>query len=65
MVGFYFQIESLRRLYLLKQTMIANAQTVLLAIFGFVFFHETFNLATCVGIALVVVGVAVAGFSKD
>ena len=65
MVGFYFQIESLRRLYLLKQTMIANAQTVILAFFGFAFFHETFTATACLGIALVLVGVGLAALAKD
>lgn len=65
MIGFYFQIESLRRLFVLKQTMIANVQTVTLTLFGLVFMHEPFKWTTFLGVALVVVGVALAGFAKE
>ena len=65
MIGFYFQTESLRRLFVLKQTMIANAQTITLTLAGLIFFHEKFTWTIAVGAILVTVGVAVAGMEHD
>ncbi len=65
MFGFIFQIESLRRLFVLKQTMIANAQTIALAALGVFCFHEPFTEMIGIGVALVAVGVALAGLAKN
>ena len=65
MIGFYFQIESLRRLFVLKQTLVANAQTLLLAILGLVWFHESFTWTVGLGLVLVLVGVWLAGAEKQ
>ena len=65
MIGFYFQTESLRRLFVLKQTMVANAQTITLTLAGLLFFHEKFTWTIAVGAILVAVGVAVAGMEHD
>ena len=65
MIGFVFQIESLRRLFVLKQTMIANAQTIALALLGIFCFHEPFTQTIGIGIALVAAGVALAGLAKN
>ncbi|MCF0202286.1 MAG: hypothetical protein HUK08_02880 [Bacteroidaceae bacterium] len=65
MTGFYFQIEGLRRLFVLKQTMLANAQAIALTLTGFVFYHETCTWTIGLGVVLVAVGVAVAGLDRD
>lgn len=64
MIGFYLQIESLRRLYVLKQTLIASAQAAALCLVGVTLFGEPFGILTGVGVALVLAGVIVSGFSK-
>lgn len=64
MIGFWFQIEGLRRLFVLKQTMIANAQTITLVLFGFLFFHEPFTWTIGIGAIMVALGVAIAGMDK-
>ncbi len=64
MVGFFFQIEGLRRVYLLKSTLLATAQTATLCLIGVVAFGEPFSWAIGLGLALVVAGVALAGASK-
>ncbi|MBR4751589.1 MAG: DMT family transporter [Thermoguttaceae bacterium] len=64
MCGFYLQIESLRRLYVLKQTLIASAQAAALCLVGVLLFGETFGILTALGVALVLAGVIVSGFSK-
>ena len=64
MCGFFLQIESLRRLFVLKQTLIASAQTAALCMVGVALFGETFGILTALGVALVLAGVIVSGFSK-
>ena len=64
MLGFFFQIEGLRRLYVLKQTLVATAQTATLCLLGIFLFGEPFGWTTGLGIALVIAGVVVSGFSK-
>lgn len=64
MTGFYFQIESLRRLYASKASLVAASQTLVLSILGIVFFAEPLNAAVVCGLILVALGVALAGFSK-
>ena len=65
MLGFVFQIESLRRLFVLKQTLIASAQTVVLTLVGVFCFNESMSLTTGIGVALVAAGAIVAGISKN
>lgn len=65
MIGFFFQIEGLRRLFVLKQTMVANAQTISLTLVGVVFFREKFTLIVALGVAMVAAGVAIAGLEKQ
>jgi len=64
MIGFFFQIEGLRRVYLLKSTLLATAQTATLCLIGVVAFGEPFSWAIGLGLTLVVAGVALAGASK-
>ncbi len=64
MFGFFLQIESLRRLYVLKQALVASAQTAALCLVGIALFGETFGILTALGVALVLAGVIVSGFSK-
>lgn len=64
MFGFLFQIESLRRLFVLKQNLMASCQTILLCVLGVLMFGEPFGLVTALGIALVVASVGISGMSK-
>lgn len=64
MAAFALQIESLRRLYILKQALIATAQTAALCLVGVFVFGEAFGILTALGIALVLAGVIVSSFSK-
>lgn len=64
MFGFFCQIESLRRLYVLKQTLVATMQTATLCLLGVVMFGEAFGLVTGIGLALVLAGVVISGMSK-
>lgn len=64
MIGFYFQIEGVRRLYASKSTLVAASQTLVLSAFGIAFFDEPLNAAVVGGLILVAVGVGLAGFSK-
>lgn len=64
MFGFFFQIESIRRLFVLKQALVATAQTATLCLLGVTMFGEAFGLVTAVGLALVLAGVVISGFSK-
>ena len=63
-IGFYFQIESLRRLYLLKQSLVATAQTGALCLAGIFFFHESFGVMAVVGLILLAAGVFISTLSK-
>ena len=65
MIGFYFQIESLRRLFVLKQTIVANVQTLLLALLGIFVYHEAFTWVVALGFVLVLVAVWLAGSEKQ
>jgi drug/metabolite transporter (DMT)-like permease len=64
MIGFYFQIEGVRRIYASKSTLVAASQTIVLSALGIAFFGEPLNAAVVAGLTLVAVGVALAGFSK-
>lgn len=64
MIGFYFQIEGVRRLYASKSTLVAASQTIVLSALGIAFFGEPLNAAVVAGLTLVAVGVGLAGFSK-
>lgn len=64
MIGFYFQIESLRRLFVLKQTMIANVQTIALTLLGIVLYHEAFTWTIGLGVILVGAGVTLASLKN-
>ncbi len=64
MIGFYFQIEGVRRIYASKSTLVAASQTLVLSVLGIAFFGEPLNAAVVAGLTLVAVGVALAGFSK-
>lgn len=63
-VGFYFQIESLRRLYVLKQALIASVQTATLCLLGILMFGEPFGIVAALGLALVLAGVVISGLTK-
>jgi drug/metabolite transporter (DMT)-like permease len=65
MIGFYFQIESLRRLFVLKQTIVANAQTLLLTLLGIFAYREPLTWIVAVGLVLVFVAVWLAGAEKQ
>lgn len=64
MIGFYFQIEGIRRIYASKSTLVAASQTLVLSVLGIAFFGEPLNAAVVAGLTLVAVGVGLAGFSK-
>lgn len=64
MFGFFCQIESIRRLYVLKQALVATMQTATLCLLGVVMFGEPFGFITGVGLALVLAGVFISGMSK-
>ena len=65
MIGFYFQIESLRRLFVLKQTIVANVQTLLLTLLGIFPYREPRTWTVAVGLVLVLVAVWLAGSEKQ
>ena len=65
MIGFYFQIESLRRLFVLKQTIVANVQTLLLTLLGIFAYREPLTWTVAVGLVLVLVAVWLAGAEKQ
>ena len=62
--GFFCQIESIKRLYVLKQALIATAQTATLCLFGVFLFGEPFDLNAALGVGLVMAGVIVSALSK-
>lgn len=64
MCGFFFQVEGLRHLYVLKLTLIAAIQTAALCLLGLVLFGEPFNWTTILGMLLVLAGVFVSSLSK-
>lgn len=57
MVGFFFQIQGLRRTTAIQASLIAISQMLVLSLVGFAFFGEPINLLVVLGLTLTVCGV--------
>ena len=57
LIGFIFQVQGLRMTSAVQASLIAISQMLLLAVIGYLFFHEAINIVVMIGIGLTVYGV--------